>query len=98
MGTGVPLKGGIEPEKGFNGPNCGSSGLFEFLLGCSGDLASRPRIGVMGLIMACYLGLRGIPIGLTKSADHPSSMDPYLLEGDLKKDGPLFPKWFMMVS
>ena len=29
-------------------------------------------MGLMGLIMACYLGLYGILSGLTKSTDHPS--------------------------
>ena len=31
------------------------------------------EIGLMGLSMACYVGLRGVLSGLTKSADHPSS-------------------------
>ena len=30
-------------------------------------------IGLIGLIMACYDGYRGILTGLTKSTDHPSS-------------------------
>ena len=30
----------------------------------------------MGLVMACYLGLYGTLSGLTKSTDHPSSLDP----------------------
>ena len=38
------------------------------VLGCSADLVSR----LMGLIMACYLGLYGILSGLAKSTDHPS--------------------------
>ena len=29
-------------------------------------------MGLMGLIMACYLGLYGTLNGLTKSTDHPS--------------------------
>ena len=33
-------------------------------------------MGLMGLIMACYLGLYGILSGLTKSTDHPSTTDP----------------------
>ena len=28
-------------------------------------------MGLIGLIMACYGGLKGILTGLTKSADHP---------------------------
>ena len=42
--------------------------LIDPALGCSGDLV----IGLIGLIMACYLGLFGIPSGLTKSTDHPN--------------------------
>ena len=30
-------------------------------------------MGLLGLVMACYLGLYGILSGLTKSTDHPSS-------------------------
>ena len=29
-------------------------------------------MGLMGLLMACYGGLKGILTGLTKSTDHPS--------------------------
>ena len=41
-----------------------------------GDLASLLSKDHIGLIMACYGGLKGILSGLTKAADHPSWIPP----------------------
>ena len=32
-------------------------------------------MGLMGLLMACYVALQGILSGLTKSTHHPSTVD-----------------------
>ena len=43
-------------------------------------------MGLMELVMACYLGLHGILTGPTKSTDHPSGVWQAILHQSLESD------------
>ena len=63
-GLGTELVRGLFP-----GPVRGTLGMKPSISWMLGGLSKQ---AILGLILACYLGLYGILSGLTKSTDHPS--------------------------